>query len=359
MSRTKVLSLVKRATGGVTTIWETLAKESPEIDVVYFRTGERTFFCPQTRTLDYNLYDPLCVIYKRLAREVRLDEYRVAIANDEFGLSFLASRPRRPPVAFVVHLNHDYWYRPALSYAGFIDHYFCVSRQAESYLRSRDLESVSTIAYSVSLPWPVVPEKRNRVAFIGRFVPDKNLEETIELFAFLKKNGMEVLFIGYGPMERELRRSFDPEEVLVNPDKATLYRKMAESKFLCLLSYMEGLPVVYIEAMHFGLGVICNYVDRSIAELLGENYIFLCKPEQMLQRIQEFRFQPPPGVSRVNNRKLNEELVSRFQAVSARRTPARPRPPGSPMDRLVCCPAVLIRMIRKLRWKLRGHPPGR
>lgn len=201
MSQTKVLSLVKKATGGVTTIWECLAKDSSEIETVYFEPGERTFFCPETRTLDYHPYDPLNLIYSVLQREIKLEEYRVAIANDEFGLSFLASRPRRPPVAFVVHLNHDYWYRPALNYAEFIDHYFCVSKQAESYLRSRGLESVSAIKYSVSLPWPVIREKRNRVVFVGRFVPDKNLKETIELFSYLKKNGMEVVFLGYGQME--------------------------------------------------------------------------------------------------------------------------------------------------------------
>ena len=191
---------------------------------------------------------------------------------------------------------------------------------------------------------------------MGRFVPDKNLKETIELFSYLKKNGMEVVFLGYGQMEGNMKMQINTGEVLVNPDKDTLYRTMSESKFLCLLSYMEGLPVVYIEAMYFGLGVICNYVDRSIAEVLGENYIFACEPAAMLQKLQEFKFQPTPGVNRANNRKLNEELVKRFQAVSARSTPAKARPPGNTMDRLVFCPAWLVRTIRKLRWKLRRRP---
>jgi len=355
MSQTKILSLANKATGGVTTIWETLAKQSPEIDVVFYQPGERTCFCPQTRTLDYHPYDPLTRVYEVLRRGIQLEEYRVAIANDEFGLSFLASRPRRPPVAFIVHTNHDYYYQLALDYARFIDYHFCVSKQAESYLRSRNLKEVSTIKYSVSLPLPAVQEKRNRVVFAGRFVPDKNLKETIELFTMLKKGGMEVLFIGYGPMEQELRDSFSSEEVLVSPDKDTLYRRISESKFLCLLSYMEGLPVVYIEAMHFGLGVICNYVDRSIAEVLGQNYVILGKAEEMLVKLLSFKFEPPPEVSRANNRQLNEELLNSFKAVSARGTPAAARPPGTPMDRLVGCPAWLIRTVRNLRWNLRGR----
>jgi glycosyltransferase involved in cell wall biosynthesis len=355
MSPKTILALVKGETGGVTTFWESLGRDSSAIDIVYFRKANRTLFCPQTRTLEYNVYDPLRIIYERLQREIRLDKYRVAIANDEFGLSFLASRPRRPPVAFLLHGNHDYYYRPAFNYAGFIDHYFCVSRQAESYLRSRGLDSVSAIEYSVSLPWPVVAEKRNRVVFAGRFVPDKNLKETIELFTFLKKSGMEVLFIGYGPMEQELRMSFEREEVLVTPDKDTLYRKISESRFLCLLSYMEGLPVVYIEAMYYGLGVICNYVDRSIVEVLGDNFIILGEPEETLRKIQEFRFRPPAGASRANNPELNRELIRSFQSVTARGTPAMPRAPGSPMDRLVGCPAWLVRAVRRLRWRLRGQ----
>lgn len=346
----RILSMVTRHVGGVAVFWENLKAQSASVDLVYLTTDTRTYFDDETRTLHYNVHDPLAQVYATLARAVKLDDYAVLVANERFELEFfLWSRTRRP-VACIVHTNHEHSYGLALRHASAVDHFFCVSDTAESYLRGRGVAHVSSFNYSTFIDVDPAITKANRIVYVGRLTPDKNILETLDLFRLFKTRGYEVRMIGVGELEPEVRAALEPHEVLIGVPRATVLREMASARFLCLNSYIEGLPIVYFEAMHFHLGVICNYLDKSAARVLGDNHLLNTTPDALLARMESFSFTPAPEPRRVNNPVLNEAFLQSLLRVPA---PAAPRPvfrPRGTLDNLPWIPASFIRAFRA--WKM-------
>jgi glycosyltransferase involved in cell wall biosynthesis len=353
MPAKRILSMVARHVGGVTIFWENLRQQFADIEVVYFLQDTRTFFDDVTRTLHFNVYDPLTHVYQTLARHVNPDDYEVLVANERFELEYyLWSRSTRP-LAAIIHTNHEHSYSFALRHAGSIDHLFCVSETAESYLRTRGIQHISTFRYSTFITIPPSPpeQRQKRVLYVGRLEPDKNIIETLELFKRFKRHGYEVRMIGVGSMESHVRSSLEPSEVRIGIPRHEVLAELANARFLCLNSYIEGLPIIYSEAMHFGLGVICNYLDKSSHQVLGENALLNSTPEALLFRMETFIFKKPPLPHRINNPALNEVFIASLKTVPK---PTAPRPvfrPGTSLDNLGWVPAVLIRTYRARKMK--------
>ncbi len=349
----RILSMVSRHVGGVAVFWENFRRQFADVDLVYFTQGPRTFFDDAARTLHYNAYDPLAHVYATLARAVRPDDYDVLVANERFELEFfLWSRATRP-IAFIVHTNHEHSYGLAFRHAAGVNHFFCVSETAEAYLKAQGLAHADAFQYSTFIDAAPAAEKHRRVLYVGRLEPDKNIRETLELFQLLKTRGYEVRVIGVGSLEAEVRAALEPHEVRIGIPRAEVLREMAEARFLCLNSYVEGLPIVYSEAMHFRLGVICNYLDKSAHRVLGDNHLLHSTPDELLARMESFAFRPAPAPLRINNPALNEAFLARLRAVAP---PRQPRPvfrPGTRLDRM---PAVFTPLVRAFRnWKMNRH----
>lgn len=347
----RILSMVSRHVGGVAVFWENMRRQFDGVDVVYFAQGERTFFDSATRTLHFNVYDPLAHVYATLAKSVNPEDYDVLVANERFELDFFLWTRTSRPVTCIVHTNHEHSYSLAFSHAGAVDRFFCVSETAESYLRARGLERICSFQYSTFIDVEPAERKSNRVLYVGRLERDKNIIETLELFKVFKARGYEVRMIGVGSLADKVRAALEPHEVLIGIPRAEVLREMAQARFFCLNSYVEGLPIVYSEAMHFQLGVICNYVDKSSHRVLGENHLLNSTPDELLARMETFVFKPAPEPRRINNRALNEAFIESLRAVPA---PTQPRPafqPGTRLDNLSWVPVSLIRAFRA--WKMK------
>lgn len=351
VTKRKILVVAHRALGGITTFCRDVFRDDPDAEVVWYRDGERTGVDNESGDFLINRFDKLTHVYRRLAEHLEARTYDVLLGNEGFEWGFFAWLAPDEPACAVVHLNNEHAYKPALKYSRWIDKYFCVSDTACSYLRARHVEHAESFCYATMLDLQPSPAKRRKVIYVGRFHADKNVRETARLFRLFKERGYEVRMIGGGPLETELRTLL-PGDVLTNVPRETVLEEMADASFLCLNSYIEGLPVVYSEAMHFQLGVICNYVDRSAAEVLGENFHVNAGDEALFAWMESFRFRPPAGGVRVNDARLNAEFLDSVRRAT-KKSPQKCRAPDGLLDRAPFLPNPLVRRFRSMRWNLR------
>lgn len=353
MKTPRLLTFIAARTGGVGIFWENLCRQFPSIDVVRVAEAERTWFDQASRTLHISPFDPLYYVHQLLAREIDLGHYEALIANERFELEFFLGSAVRRPVLFIVHGNHPHYYDTVLRYSGHIDRILCVSATAFAYLKARGVTQAVEFAYSISIDLPPAPSRRDRVVYVGRFERDKNIDETLTIFRFLKHHAFEVRLIGVGSLAPEIAAQFAATEVLVGLPREDVLREMAQARFLCLNSYTEGLPVTYLEARHFQLGVLCSYLDSSMHRVLGDNAMLCSDLDAVLRWMRAFSFRPPTTPARVNNPALNEELMALISSTTARASAPVPVV-GGWLDRATWLPWRIVGLIRRLRWQRRN-----
>lgn len=354
MKHKRILVFARNTVGGVDTFWRNVPGTDPDVDIVRFEPGPLTRFDAERKLLVVDPFEPLVSVYERVARSLPLNGYDCFVANQSFDAGFLAWARPEGSMSFVVHSNHDDSYAPALKYLGAIDHFFCVSETGASYLRTRCGDRVSAFKYAINLPpFPAVSKKRKAV-FVGRLEKDKNLAETARIFRMLGAAGYETNFIGDGSQREALQGEFGKASVLSGLPREEVFRQLAEAKFLCLNSYLEGLPIVYFEAMHFGCGVVCSYIDQTIHSVLGGNYILADEDARLLEQMERFVFQAPPAPARTNNPALNEVFLQEIRKVETRSGPRERMQPDSLLDRWLPVPPRWVSAFRRMRWGGRG-----
>ena len=351
----RILVLAKKSLGGIFVFWDNVAGDAANVDVLYYTDGNLTGFDAEAGVFRINRFDPLNHVYGRLRRHLRLDDYDVLVSNEGFELGFFAWLAPVQAVCFIVHVNHQHSYEPAIRYARAVDRFFCVSETGAVYLQARGIANVAAFRYSTFIPPRAEVPKKRKIVYVGRFAADKNIGETISLLKFFQGAGYEVRIIGGGPLEGQVRQAFPGEECLVGASRERIFQELTEAAFLCHNSYVEGLPIIHSEAIHFRLGIVCNYVDKSIYEVTGDNVLLWSDRQELLRRMESFVFQPPPGPARINNPDLNRVFLQDVAALAGTRRRRHRIPPPSVLDRLVFCPAGLVRMIREMRWKLREY----
>jgi len=111
---------------------------------------------------------------------------------------------------------------------------------------------------------PAAPHTPPRLLFIGRLNPQKNPGFLIDALAHLRDTPWQLTFIGDGPLMGEVRdaiaRDGLAERITVTGwlEPAAVHRHLAESDILCLPSLSEGLPIVGIEALKYGLAIVAT-----------------------------------------------------------------------------------------------------
>ena len=121
------------------------------------------------------------------------------------------------------------------------------------------------------------PDAPARVICVGRLSPEKGHAGLLEAFAKARAAGLraELVLVGDGPERERIERCIDE---LGLRDAVSLRGRLAEgetmaevahSDLLVLASFMEGLPVVLMEAMALGLPVIAPRV-AGVPELVED-----------------------------------------------------------------------------------------
>lgn len=122
------------------------------------------------------------------------------------------------------------------------------------------------------------PNVRPRLISVGRLSPEKGHIGLLEALAKVRASGVDadLAIVGDGPERARIEKVIDSLNLRANvvlkgrlDEQATLLQ-IASADILVLPSFMEGLPVVLMEAMALGLPVIASRV-AGIPELVTDN----------------------------------------------------------------------------------------
>ncbi|HKU36854.1 MAG TPA: glycosyltransferase family 4 protein, partial [Polyangiales bacterium] len=124
---------------------------------------------------------------------------------------------------------------------------------------------------------PAVRRERLRVVCVGRLSPEKGHIGLLEAFAAVRRRGQdaELVLVGDGPDRERIERRIaelglaDAVQLRGRLFEAETLQEIAGSDVLVLASFMEGLPVVLMEAMALGLPVIAPRV-AGVPELVQD-----------------------------------------------------------------------------------------
>lgn len=128
-----------------------------------------------------------------------------------------------------------------------------------------------------ALPTPSANRGGKRIICVGRLSPEKGQAGLLEAFALVSGGApaAELVFVGDGPEAADLRSR---SQALKISDKITFVGRLGEqetleqiaaSDILVLPSFMEGLPIVLMEAMALGTAVVASRV-AGIPELVED-----------------------------------------------------------------------------------------
>ncbi len=151
-----------------------------------------------------------------------------------------------------------------------------------------------------------ISEKTLVISQVGRFMPVKNHEFSLDLAVCLKNKGVDfhLFFAGSGPLEETLKNSAFTKEV---SDKITflgvrsdIENVLAHSSVLLMPSFHEGFPVILVESQVAGIpALISDSISKEVD--LGLNLVHFksLKSDSVsnwcseLEKIKEV-FIPPP-----------------------------------------------------------------
>ncbi|CAN5185182.1 glycosyltransferase [soil metagenome] len=119
--------------------------------------------------------------------------------------------------------------------------------------------------------------RQQQIICVGRLSPEKGQLGLLESFAKIRVSepNAELVLVGDGPDRVEIERrsaALDLENAVTfagRLDEAATLDRIAQADLLVLPSFMEGLPVVLIEAMALGVPVIASHV-AGIPELIED-----------------------------------------------------------------------------------------
>ena len=112
--------------------------------------------------------------------------------------------------------------------------------------------------------------------FVGRLSAEKGLPGLLEAMSLMKAGaGAKLVIVGDGPLRTSLERQCkalglaERVEFLGRLPEADTLAEIANSDILVLPSFMEGLPIVLMEALALGVAVVASRV-AGIPELVEE-----------------------------------------------------------------------------------------
>ena len=188
---------------------------------------------------------------------------------------------------------------------------------------------------SIPLKTSFQERSRQRVICVARLSPEKGHIGLLQAFVRLKANGLdaELRLVGDGPCKDQIEAEIQRLQlsdccVLLGskPNKEAL-REIAASDILVIASFMEGLPVVLMEALAAQVPVIAPCV-AGIPELIGDDCGLLFTPgnwtelaDSITTLLRDANLQARLGAngrSRIEDEfrieKAIEPLVARFSA---------------------------------------------
>lgn len=186
---------------------------------------------------------------------------------------------------------------------------------------SPDTDALREIESSLGGNDPILPENAHRIVHIGRLVEWKRVDLLIMAFSRIKKefNDAELLIIGYGPMEKELKdlaarlQLSGAVRFLGGVYDAKLLARYLTCSAVYVLAGMGGLSIN--DAMFYRLPIICSVCDGTEKKLVRDGYNgFYFKEGSEDDLVEKIRgLFSKPGLYRrmgTNSRKIIDEEIN-------------------------------------------------
>ena len=158
------------------------------------------------------------------------------------------------------------------------------------------------------------------LVYAGRFIPDKGVLDILDAFPkVLSQVDCRLIFAGAGPLQAEMEQRVAASrlghrvEFAGYLDQQGMWKLYQRADVLLLPTYhSEGMPMVVLEAMANGLGIICTRT-RGLADYLkeGTNALFVPprRPDVLADRIVEL---VSDSEHLITMRECNSELSRHF-----------------------------------------------
>lgn len=189
-------------------------------------------------------------------------------------------------------------------------------------------------------PPPLGPRRRTgntgallQLISIGRLIPRKAHADLLRALAIMGTRDVHLHVVGDGPLDHALRREADNLGIIDRVtfhgcvDEPTKWRLLHFADCFVSASLHEGFGIVFLEAMHAGLPIVCTDVGGQADFLTaGENALFVPvrHPHQLAAGIQ-WLVQHPAEVARMSQANLSkvrafqiENVASAYEQVFAR-----------------------------------------
>ncbi len=272
----------------------------------------------------------------RLLRRVGFDLMHVHFAVPAGAAAWVLHRLYRVPYVLTVHLGDvpggvpqktGRWFRWIYPFTPPIwrdaARVVAVSQYTKTLASRAYRVPIQVIPNGVDLdalrPRDLTPHRPPHILFVGRFVPQKNPGQVVEILAGLQDLPWRCTMLGDGPLRAQVRARLrelglehrfhlpgwvTPEEVLATMDRADL---------LLMPSRQEGLPVVGVQALAKGLALVVSRAG-GFPELVnaGENGYAIPDPEDTAAFRQALRslLENPERLARA--RRASLRLAERF-----------------------------------------------
>lgn len=138
-------------------------------------------------------------------------------------------------------------------------------------------------------------QKQRYILMVSRFVPEKRQEDLIRAFSDAKTNGWKLVLVGDISKEDQYIKNVidlsekNPNIILTGFQYGAILKSLyANAGLFVLPSSHEGLPIVILEALSFGIPVIASNINANLeVNLKKSSYFQLGNIAQLKRKISE------------------------------------------------------------------------
>jgi glycosyltransferase involved in cell wall biosynthesis len=139
-------------------------------------------------------------------------------------------------------------------------------------------------------------ERGKYILSVGRFVPEKGFDDLIDAFARSELNGWRLVIVGRADHEDKyskdlIEKSCGYSNIILTGflSGQSLQELYSHAGLFVLPSYYEGLPIVLLEAMSYGLLCLASNIPANrCVDLPDENYFYPGDIERLSIKLREF-----------------------------------------------------------------------
>ncbi len=235
-------------------------------------------------------------VYNQLKMLMKKERFDLVHCHTPMGgvmARLTAHATKTGPVIYTAHGFHFFKGAPLINWlfyypmekflSRFTDQQICINK--EDYLRAKkfyaryvdyipgvgiDLKKVSRISEEMIADKKVqvgIPEHKKVLLSAGEMIKRKNHESVIRAIAELQDSSIVYVICGHGELEGYLRKLVEElhleNQVLFAGYRSDMFEIYQIADLYVFPSYQEGLPMALLEAMSFGLPVICSDIRGS------------------------------------------------------------------------------------------------